>query len=88
MDNINDFLSNDMDEPSAQEIQDFVVRQAEALLGATQDLIKSQVKSGYFEVLAKANRAYYNALFESGFSREEAVRIVASVAGHAANQGK
>ena len=88
MDNLDRFLNGEEEDPSTEEIQEFVMKQAEALLRATQSLIKTQIESGYYDVLAESNRAYFDALIEQGFTSDEAMRIVSSSASQAMSQGK
>lgn len=73
-------LNGGSEDEEKEEMIKFVEEQANMLMEASVKVIESQINAGYFDVIAKANKAYYDSLVKVGFSDKKAMEIVAATA--------
>ena len=71
-----DDFGDSYDDKTREEMSKFVEEQTNMLMEASVTVIETQIKAGYFKVIAKANMAYFESLVEAGFSEKEAINIV------------
>ena len=73
-------LNGDNEDEAKEEMVKFVEEQASMLMEASVRVVESQINAGYFDVIAKANKAYFDSLIMAGFAGKDALGIVTASA--------